>query len=37
MLGARSAIEWIMDCYQVKADKASGIVSQPTWPFGWSG
>ncbi|MFF8996130.1 DEAD/DEAH box helicase [Streptomyces sp. NPDC014983] len=28
-LGARSAIEWIIDRYQVKADKASGIVNDP--------
>lgn len=32
-LGARSAIEWIMDRYQVKTDKASGIVNDPN---GWS-
>jgi predicted helicase len=29
MVGARSAIEWIMDRYQVKTDKASGIVNDP--------
>ena len=29
MLGSRSAIEWIMDRYQVKVDKASGIVNDP--------
>ncbi|MEJ7743196.1 MAG: type ISP restriction/modification enzyme [Nocardioidaceae bacterium] len=29
MLGSRSAIEWIMDRYQVKTDKASGIVNDP--------
>jgi predicted helicase len=29
MLGARSAIEWIMDRYQVKTDKASSIVNDP--------
>lgn len=29
MLGSRSAIEWIMERYQVKADKASGIVNDP--------
>ena len=29
MLGSRSAIEWIMDRYQVKTDKASGIVNNP--------
>lgn len=28
-LGARSAIEWIVDRYQVKTDKASGIVNDP--------
>ena len=28
-LGSRSAIEWIMDRYQVKTDKASGIVNDP--------
>ncbi|WP_194904892.1 DEAD/DEAH box helicase [Catenulispora rubra] len=28
-LGARSAIEWIIDRYQVKTDKASGIVNDP--------
>jgi len=28
-LGARSAIEWIIDRYQVKADAASGIVNDP--------
>ncbi|WUH95879.1 DEAD/DEAH box helicase [Streptomyces sp. NBC_00433] len=28
-LGARSAIEWIIDRYQVKQDKASGIVNDP--------
>ena len=28
-LGARSAIEWIMDRYQVRTDKASGIVNDP--------
>lgn len=28
-LGARSAIEWIIDRYQVKADTASGIVNDP--------
>ncbi|WP_020663589.1 DEAD/DEAH box helicase [Amycolatopsis benzoatilytica] len=28
-LGARSAIEWIMERYQVKTDKASGIVNDP--------
>ena len=29
MLGSRSAVEWIMDRYQVKTDKASGIVNDP--------
>jgi len=29
MLGPRSAIEWIMDRYQVKTDRASGIVNDP--------
>jgi predicted helicase len=29
MLGSRSAIEWIMERYQVKTDKASGIVNNP--------
>jgi predicted helicase len=28
-LGARSAIEWIIDRYQVKTDPASGIVNDP--------
>lgn len=28
-LGARSAIEWIIDRYRVKTDKASGIVNDP--------
>ncbi|MCM3516245.1 type ISP restriction/modification enzyme [Nocardioides sp. P86] len=28
-LGARSAIEWIIDRYYVKTDKASGIVNDP--------
>lgn len=28
-LGARSAIEWIIDRYQVKVDKPSGIVNDP--------
>ncbi|WP_405190454.1 DEAD/DEAH box helicase [Streptomyces anulatus] len=28
-IGARSAIEWIIDRYQVKVDKASGIVNDP--------
>ena len=29
MLGSRSAVEWILDRYQVKTDKASGIVNDP--------
>ncbi|WP_227878497.1 type ISP restriction/modification enzyme [Arthrobacter dokdonensis] len=29
MLGARSAIDWIVERYQVKTDKASGIVNDP--------
>ena len=28
-LGSRSAIEWIIDRYQVRTDKASGIVNDP--------
>ena len=28
-LGARSAVEWIIDRYQVKTDKASGIINDP--------
>ncbi|MGJ3558878.1 type ISP restriction/modification enzyme [Streptomyces sp. INA 01156] len=28
-LGARSAIEWIIDRYQIKVDKASEIVNDP--------
>ena len=28
-LGSRSAIEWIIDRYWVKTDKASGIVNDP--------
>jgi predicted helicase len=31
MLGSRSALEWILDRYQVKTDKASGIVNDPNW------
>lgn len=32
-LGARSAIEWIIDRYQVKVDKASEIIDDPNdWP-----
>lgn len=29
MLGSRSALEWLIDRYQVKNDKASGIVNDP--------
>nr|WP_277602068.1 type ISP restriction/modification enzyme [Nocardioides sp. KC13] len=29
MLGSRSAIEWIIDRYWIKTDKASGIVNNP--------
>jgi len=29
MLGSRSGLEWIIDRYQVKTDKASGIVNDP--------
>ncbi|MFN8185210.1 MAG: type ISP restriction/modification enzyme [Candidatus Nanopelagicales bacterium] len=29
MLGARSAIDWIIDRYQVRTDKASGITNDP--------
>ena len=29
MLGSRSAVEWILDRYQVKTDKPSGIVNDP--------
>ena len=29
MLGSRSAVEWIIDRYQVKIDKDSGIVNDP--------
>jgi predicted helicase len=32
-LGSRSAIEWIMERYEVKTDNASGIVNDPN---GWS-
>lgn len=28
-LGSRSAIEWVMERYQVKTDPASGIVNDP--------
>jgi predicted helicase len=34
-LGSRSAIEWIIERYQVKTDKASGIVNDPNdWSCG---
>ena len=29
MLGSRSAVEWIMERYQVKTDKDSGIINDP--------
>jgi hypothetical protein len=29
LYASRSAIEWIMERYQVKVDKASGIVNDP--------
>ncbi len=29
MLGSRSAIDWIVERYQVKTDKASGIINDP--------
>lgn len=29
MLGARSALDWIIERYQIKTDKASGIVNDP--------
>ena len=29
LLGSRSGIEWVMERYQVKSDKASGIVNDP--------
>jgi len=29
MLGSRSALDWIIERYQVKTDKASGIVNDP--------
>ena len=29
MLGSRSALAWLIDRYQVKKDKASGIVNDP--------
>lgn len=37
VLGSRSAIEWIIDRYYVKTDKASGIVNDPNdWSRGVS-
>lgn len=29
MLGSRSALDWILERYQVKTDKASGIINDP--------
>ena len=29
MIGSRSALDWIIDRYQVKTDKASGIINDP--------
>jgi predicted helicase len=29
MLGSRSALAWIIDRYQVKTDRASGIINDP--------
>ncbi len=29
MLGSRSALDWIIDRYQVRVDKASGIINDP--------
>lgn len=29
MLGSRSALDWIVERYQIKTDKASGIVNDP--------
>lgn len=29
MLGSRSALEWLIDRYQIRTDKASGIVNDP--------
>ena len=29
LLGSRSAIEWVMERYQIRTDKASGIVNDP--------
>ncbi len=28
-MNGRSSLEWIIDCYQVKADSASGIENNP--------
>ena len=34
MLGSRSAVAWLIDRYQVKKDKASGIVNDPNdWAY----
>jgi len=30
-LGNRSALEWVIDQYQVSTDKRSGITSDPNW------
>ncbi|MFZ2240803.1 MAG: DEAD/DEAH box helicase [Gordonia amarae] len=35
MLGSRSALGWIIDRYQVKTDKASGIVNDPNLWCDW--
>lgn len=29
MLGSRSALAWLIDRYQIKKDKASGIINDP--------
>lgn len=29
MLGARSALDWVLEHYQIKTDRASGIVNDP--------
>ena len=29
LLGSRTALEWVVDRYQVKTDKPSGIVNDP--------
>ena len=31
-LGNRSALEWLIDQYQIKTDKRSGIVNDPNRP-----